>query len=530
MMAGKKKILLVLLVLLAGWYFLWRIGWSFPVHESVVGKVFAAIVLLTELLGFLELVCHLAISTASERRSDAGITEDVPDVDVLVTACGESASLLEETLRSCMEMEYPDGKLHVWLCDDGDDDELRTYCEEQGLGYLTREEHVFAKAGNINEALSKTESPLIAVFDADMRPSRSFLQRTVPHMLGDDGKLDERVGYVQTPQCFDSPDLFQRAVSDTIPNEQDYFYFSIEPSRNAINAVILAGTNMLISRKALEEVGGFATDTVTEDFATGIEMQKRGYESVYLTEELACGKVPKDLPSLITQRQRWARGCIRSLRSTRLLSARSLTLAQKVSYLLAIVYWLFPLKRLVYLSGPLLYALAGISVIRCTSLELLACWLPYYAVAALSLWTFSEHRRTPYLSCFYELCLTPFLFVPVLLETVGVRQRKFAVTRKDEQGRWNPVHLVPFLVGVLLHALALVRVAFAFSFSENLFLYLWLLYNLSCMICALVFALSCRKAWAKGPDAPDHSVRAGQLVQLNPVSMLARHLGGGGQE
>jgi len=38
-------------------------------------------------------------------------------------------------------------------------------------------------------------------------------------------------------------------------------------------------------------------------------------------------------------------------------------------------------------DAALLYALAGISVIRCTSLELLACWLPYYAVAALSLWT-----------------------------------------------------------------------------------------------------------------------------------------------
>lgn len=529
-MSGKKKVLLIAVIFFAGVYFAWRVGWSFPMGESVASKVCAVIVLLTEFLGFLELVSHLMISTVSEKRKDMAIAGDVPDVDVLVTACGEPASLIQETLRSCADMEYPEGRLHVWLCDDGGDEELRAFCEEQGLGYLAREEHVFAKAGNLNEALEKTTSPLVAVFDADMRPAREFLLRTVPHMLGEGQELDEGMGYVQTPQTFDTPDLFQSSMRGAIPNEQDYFYFSIEPSRGGINAVILAGTNMLIARKALEEVGGFCTDTVTEDFATGIEMQKRGYESVYLTEELACGKVPKDLPSLITQRQRWARGCIRSLRSTRLLSARSLTLAQKVSYLLAIVYWLFPLKRLVYLSGPLLYALAGISVIRCTSLELLACWLPYYAVAALSLWTFSEHRRTPYLSCFYELCLTPFLCVPVLLETVGVRQRKFAVTRKDEQGSWNPVHLVPFLVGVLLHALALVRVAFAFSFSENLFLYLWLLYNLSCMICALVFALSCRKAWAKGPDAPDHSVRAGQLVQLNPVSMLARHLGGGGQE
>lgn len=536
-MSGKNKVLLIALIFFAGVYFAWRVGWSFPMYETVAGKVIAVVVLVVEFLGFLELVSHLMISTVSEKKKDLATTEGVPDVDVFVTACGEPTALIEETLCSCAQMEYPKERLHVWLCDDGDDDELQAFCEEQGLGYLIREEHDFAKAGNLNAALARTTSPLVAVFDADMRPSKEFLLRTVPHMLGDrqeDGvhELDEKVGYVQTPQSFDTPDLFQSSVRGAIPNEQDYFYFSIEPSRNGVNAVILAGTNMLISRKALEEVGGFSTDTVTEDFATGIEIQKRGYESVYLNEELAFGKVPADLPSLISQRKRWARGCIRSLRSTRLLSADTLTGAQKISYLLAIFYWYFPVKRLVYLAGPLLYALLGISVMRCTFLELVVCWLPYYATAVLALWSFSGRKRTSYLSCFYELCLTPFLLVPVLLETVGIRQRRFAVTRKDGKRRWNAAYLLPFVVGILLHVVALMKVipVVPTVAQENAFIIIWLAYDTVCLFCSLFFVLACRRVQNEEIAASDHTIRLDYYKQLNPISMFAGCLRRGGQK
>ena len=85
----------------------------------------------------------------------------------------------------------------------------------------------------------------------------------------------------KTPQSFYNPDLFQFNFysEKRIPNEQDFFFREINVGRNRANAPIYAGSNTLISREALDEVGGIATGTITEDFETGIKIQAKG---VYL--------------------------------------------------------------------------------------------------------------------------------------------------------------------------------------------------------------------------------------------------------
>lgn len=76
--------------------------------------------------------------------------------------------------------------------------------------------------------------------------------------------------------------LFQYNLyaADHIPNEQDYFYKVVQVAKNKSNSVIFGGSNAVLSRKALEETGGFVTGVVTEDFATGIEIEKKGYKAL----------------------------------------------------------------------------------------------------------------------------------------------------------------------------------------------------------------------------------------------------------
>ena len=188
-----------------------------------------------------------------------------------------------------------------------------------GIKYFSRTERTFAKAGNLNAALKLTKSPLIAVFDADMCPETKFLISTVPYFFEKSGKhkrqhVSNKIGFVQTPQNFRNDDLFQRAYRawDIIPNEKDYFYLELEPARNSCNAVIFGGSNTLLSRNALETIGGFTTGTITEDFATGIEIQKQGYRCIAIDTPLASGLAPENLTDIIRQRNRWARGCIQA--------------------------------------------------------------------------------------------------------------------------------------------------------------------------------------------------------------------------
>lgn len=131
-----------------------------------------------------------------------------------------------------------------------------------------------------------------------MIPHADFLMRTVPHFLEE---KDEKwstdytnLGFLQTPQAFYTEDLYQSTfrVGKLVPNEQDQFYRNLQPSRSATNSVICCGSNALLLRRALEEVGLFTQETITEDFATGLKIQRAGYHSRAIDRTLAEGTTP----------------------------------------------------------------------------------------------------------------------------------------------------------------------------------------------------------------------------------------------
>ena len=70
-------------------------------------------------------------------------------------------------------------------------------------------------------------------------------------------------------------------------NEQDFFCRSIEPAKTSGNSVIYGGSNTVLSRAALEKIGGFYTESITEDFATGLLIESAGFVSLGLPTPLA---------------------------------------------------------------------------------------------------------------------------------------------------------------------------------------------------------------------------------------------------
>ena len=110
---------------------------------------------------------------------------------------------------------------------------------------------------------------------------------TVPYFL----QNKEKVGLIQTPQSFYNQDLFQFNLYSErdIPNEQDFFSREINILRNSSNSAAYTGSNTVISRKALEEIGGFPYGTITEDFETSIRLQKAGYITYATSKVLASG-------------------------------------------------------------------------------------------------------------------------------------------------------------------------------------------------------------------------------------------------
>lgn len=477
-------------------YLIWRIFFTLPWREGILqtaaGIALAAAETVTS-LGMMELMVNRMKSSGHEIPLPDVSADRFPDVDVFIATHNESAKLLYKTINACTFLEYPDpNKVHIYVCDDGDREEIRELAEHLGVGYLGLSDNRHAKSGNYNYALSRTSSPLIATFDADMIPRRKFLIKTVPYFL----IPDKRMGLVQTPQSFYNQDLFQFNLfsEKDIPNEQDFFSREINVMRNAANAAVYTGSNTVILRSALEEIGGFPYDTVTEDFETSLRLQKAGYITYASSEVLAAGLSTTTVASMIGQRVRWARGVIQSIQNTNAVFAKDLTLQARLSYLNSYLYWWSFLCRMIFILSPILFALFGFRLVECGFWELLLFWLPSHLSYRVSMGYLSTNIRNMRWSQIIDTILAPYLIIPVFLESVGIHYKKFKVTDKKKQRVQTASfrYLIPHGILILLTAASILRFLrgkYGLALVYSSVILFWLGYNLVSLLYAVFFML-----------------------------------------
>lgn len=483
-------------------YLGWRIIFSVPVGSGALAVAGNILLLIVELFGFFEsLVLFVHIFHMKEHPLPVIPKELYPDVDVFIATYNEPEELLRKTINGCVHMRYPEpSKVHIWICDDNRRPAMRQLAQEMGVGYFDRPDNKGAKAGNLNHALAQTSAPYVVTFDADMIPKSDFLLKTIPYFVDMELRNQERspeeqmhLGFLQTPQCFYEPDIFQFSLysEKRVPNEQDFFYRTIEPSKTYSNSVIYGGSNTVLSRKALEDIGGFYTESITEDFATGLLIEAKGYVSLALSEPLASGQTPQTFKEHIQQRTRWGRGVIVTARKLKILKQRGLSLTQKLSYYSSVVYWYSPIKNLIYMLSPLLFAVFGIPVFSCNWLELLVFWLPMFVLQDLNLRYNSRGKISIKWSGIYETCVMPFLLIPIIKEVFGITLSTFKVTDKSQKnqsrrGSWKG--MLPFLVLAALSVAGIIRIICIFNIMQAISIFVllfWIIRNLYYIIMSI---------------------------------------------
>jgi len=350
-----------------------------------------------------------------------------PHVDVLIPTYNEPLPLVRYTALAALNIDYPPEKLHVYILDDGTREDFRVFAEAAGVGYVTRKEHNHAKAGNINHALTTMNSPFVTIFDCDHVPTRSFLQMTLGWML-----VDSNLAMLQTPHHFYSPDPFERNLLQykTIPNEAALFYGIVQDGNDFWNATFFCGSCALIRRSALDDVGGIATETVTEDAHTSLRMQKRGYNTAYINIPQAAGLSTETLAAHVGQRIRWARGMIQIFRTDNPLLAKGMKFTQRLCYLNAMIHFLYAVPRLVFLLSPLVYMLLGMTIIPGYWLAILAYSIPHLILSSLTNSRIQGRHRHSFWNEIYEAVLAPYILMPTLLALINPKLGKFNVTDK----------------------------------------------------------------------------------------------------
>ncbi|WP_139151548.1 glycosyltransferase, partial [Salmonella enterica] len=141
---------------------------------------------------------------------------------------------------------------------------------------IARTKHEHAKAGTINNALKHAKGEVVAIFDCDHVSTRSFLHMTVGWFL----KV-KQLAMMQTPHHFFSPDPLERNLGRfrKTPNEGTLFYGLVQDGNDMWDATFFCGSRAVIRRKPLDEIGGIAVETGTEEAHTSLRPHRRGFIS-----------------------------------------------------------------------------------------------------------------------------------------------------------------------------------------------------------------------------------------------------------
>ncbi|HDT2181218.1 TPA: UDP-forming cellulose synthase catalytic subunit [Escherichia coli] len=421
--------LIVLSLTVSCRYIWWRytstLNWDDPVSLVcglilLFAETYAWIVLV---LGYFQVVWPL-------NRQPVPLPKDMslwPSVDIFVPTYNEDLNVVKNTIYASLGIDWPKDKLNIWILDDGGREEFRQFAQNVGVKYIARTTHEHAKAGNINNALKYAKGEFVSIFDCDHVPTRSFLQMTMGWFL-----KEKQLAMMQTPHHFFSPDPFERNLGRfrKTPNEGTLFYGLVQDGNDMWDATFFCGSCAVIRRKPLDEIGGIAVETVTEDAHTSLRLHRRGYTSAYMRIPQAAGLATESLSAHIGQRIRWARGMVQIFRLDNPLTGKGLKFAQRLCYVNAMFHFLSGIPRLIFLTAPLAFLLLHAYIIYAPALMIALFVLPHMIHASLTNSKIQGKYRHSFWSEIYETVLAWYIAPPTLVALINPHKGKFNVTAK----------------------------------------------------------------------------------------------------
>jgi cellulose synthase (UDP-forming) len=450
-------------------YIWWRLtdtlNWDNPVD-----LIWGLLLVLAECYAYVILMMSFLQTAWPLRRPVMPMSGDPdtwPAVDVYVTTYNEPLDVVRLTVMAARELDWPADKLRVYLLDDGRREEFRAFASEVGVEYIARTDNRHAKAGNLNNALTKTKGEFVAQFDCDHVPTRAFLQMTMGWF-----QKDPNLSLVQTPHHFYSADPFERNLGQfkSMPNEGHLFYGLIQPGNDLWNSAFFCGSCAVLRKSALEKVGGFATDTVTEDAHTSLQMHKQGYRSAYIGLPLAAGLATDSISSHVGQRIRWGRGMAQIFRLDNPFLAKGLTVMQKIGYASAMLHFFSGGPRLIFLTAPLAFLVFHSYMIFSPALTIAVFVIPHLVLAVLATNRSQAKFRNAFWGEVHETVLSWYVAKPTTMALINPKAGKFNVTVKGgmlDQSAMDWKVATPFLVLLALNLLGIVFGIWRIWFGEG---------------------------------------------------------------
>ena len=239
-------------------------------------------------------------------NSDEIKIKKYPKVAIIVPAYNEEENITN-TINSLLNLDYPKGKLKIYIVDDGSTDNTLKILEENFkenklVKILSKENE--GKANAVNFALKNIEEDvdLIGLLDADSFVPEHSLKEVIKSF-----QKDKKVYAVTSAIKIHKTDTLIRKMQNA---EYNLSIWLRKVFDNLGSIFIIPGPFSFYKREVFDKLGYFREAHGTEDLEMGMRMQKAGLKIVNNPRAVVYTVSPKTPTQLIKQRLRWVYGFI----------------------------------------------------------------------------------------------------------------------------------------------------------------------------------------------------------------------------
>lgn len=247
-----------------------------------------------------------------EKKGRGKPLEEYPTVSIMVPAHNE-ALVIVRTVRALLNMEYPKDRYEIIVINDNSTDDSAEKLEALQREFPDRRLIVIStgpevggkgKSNALNIGFSVSTGEVIAIYDADNTPESDALAILVENLMEDD-KIGAVIGKFRTRNR--NASLLSRFVNiETLAYQcmnqaGRYFFFKL---------CTIPGTNYVIRRELIEQIGGWDTKALSEDTEISFRLYRMGYYIKQMPLAVTWEQEPHLLGVWFRQRTRWAKGNI----------------------------------------------------------------------------------------------------------------------------------------------------------------------------------------------------------------------------
>ena len=272
-----------------------------------LGKIFNALFLLFLTLGSIRLLIVLISSILARKKEKGQILSSLkgtPLVSIIVPAYNEEINAVS-SINNLLRCDYPN--FNIIFINDGSTDNtlevVKAAFRDNGLVTILDKQNG-GKASALNYGIASTNANYVVCIDADTKLKTDAVSKLMMHF--NDAAVGAVAGNVKVGNEVNLMTRWQSIEYTTSQNidRKAFGYFN--------SITVVPGAIGAFSKLAIDDAGGFTSDTLAEDCDLTIRILRCGYTIANENKAIALTEAPETLKQFMSQRFRWTFGVLQT--------------------------------------------------------------------------------------------------------------------------------------------------------------------------------------------------------------------------